>query len=90
MDIRSIIFLMHKTIVSAVVFTATILFSWSAAAQTDRPAILTIVNAASYSSGPIAPGDMVLLVGTAMGPSDAAGFQVDEQGRVSQPILSKD
>src|SRR5437867_3360807 len=74
---------MFKSIVSPVVFSATILFSWNAAAQTDRPTILTVVNAASFSTGPIAPGEMVLLVGTAMGPSDAAGFQVDEQGWVS-------
>jgi uncharacterized protein (TIGR03437 family) len=68
---------------SAVVLSSTILFSFSALAQTDKPTILSIQNSASYSTGPIAPGQMVLLVGTAMGPSDAVGFQVDEQGRVT-------
>src|SRR5260370_16162352 len=77
---------MDKGILSAVVSASTILFSWKAAAQTDKPTVLIVVNAASYAPGPIAPGEMVLISGMAMGPIVVAGMQFDDQGRITTTL----
>jgi uncharacterized protein (TIGR03437 family) len=45
-----------------------------------------IQNAASYSSGPISPGEIVVLHGSAMGPSQIAQFQVGSSGVVSTQL----
>jgi uncharacterized protein (TIGR03437 family) len=48
------------------------------AAVTDRtPTIVSMMNAASYSDGPISPGEMVTILGTGIGPATAAYATVD-------------
>jgi uncharacterized protein (TIGR03437 family) len=48
------------------------------AAVTDRtPTIVSMMNAASYSDGPISPGEMVTILGTGIGPATAAGATMD-------------
>ncbi|MCA2970419.1 MAG: fibronectin type III domain-containing protein, partial [Acidobacteriaceae bacterium] len=51
-----------------------------------QPFVTTVVNAASYSAGPIAPGQMVAIFGIRLGPSALASLQLDEHGRVAQTL----
>jgi uncharacterized protein (TIGR03437 family) len=44
-----------------------------------------IVNAANYASGPVAPGGIVSIWGSGMGPSDGASLQL-ESGRVATKL----
>ena len=48
----------------------------------ERPAVAAVTNAASYGSA-IAPGQMVIVWGTHLGPDKLAGLQVDTAGMVS-------
>ena len=41
------------------------------------PTITAVVNAASFTSGPVAPGEIVTIGGTAMGPTPGVGLQLD-------------
>jgi uncharacterized protein (TIGR03437 family) len=45
-----------------------------------------IVNAASFLPGAIAPGELVALVGSAIGPTQSATYQLDANGRVSTSL----
>jgi uncharacterized protein (TIGR03437 family) len=47
------------------------------------PTVTAVVNAASFLSGPISPGEIVTIGGTAIGPSTAAGLTLDQTGKVS-------
>ena len=44
-----------------------------------------LVNAANYANGPVAPGGIVSMLGSGMGPSDGAGMQL-ESGRVATKL----
>ena len=50
----------------------------------SAPSISTagIVNAASFLSGPIAPGEIISIFGSSIGPDEGVGAQLDESGRV--------
>jgi uncharacterized protein (TIGR03437 family) len=48
-----------------------------AALTPQTPTITSMVNAASYNSGPISPGEMVTIFGTGIGPATAAYATVD-------------
>lgn len=54
--------------------------------QTSRPAISAIANAASYTTGPVAPGEMVVLFGSGLGPGQLAGLQLNAQGKVASAL----
>jgi len=41
------------------------------------PIIRSVVNAASYATGPVSPGEMVTIFGTALGPATAASATMD-------------
>jgi uncharacterized protein (TIGR03437 family) len=41
------------------------------------PIIKSVVNAASYATGPVSPGEMVTVFGTALGPATAASATMD-------------
>jgi uncharacterized protein (TIGR03437 family) len=41
------------------------------------PIIKSVVNAASYATGPVSPGEMVTIFGTALGPATAASATMD-------------
>ncbi len=50
------------------------------------PTISSVTNAASFSSGSIAPGEIVTIFGTDMGPTPAAGLALNSDGTVSTSI----
>jgi uncharacterized protein (TIGR03437 family) len=56
--------------------------------QTAKPTVAAVTNVASYGNGPISPGEMVVIFGTGMGPSNLVGLQLDQEGRVAN-ILSQ-
>jgi trimeric autotransporter adhesin len=47
------------------------------------PTVTNVVNDASYDSGPVAPGEVVSIVGTAIGPTAPMPLAVDISGKVS-------
>jgi len=47
------------------------------------PAVTNVVNAASYTSGPVAPGEVVSISGTAVGPAAPMPLTVDVSGKIS-------
>jgi uncharacterized protein (TIGR03437 family) len=53
--------------------------------ETGAPvaAIGSVVHAASFLPGPVAPGQIVTILGTGIGPSEGVGAQLDAAGRVS-------
>ena len=54
-----------------------------------RPITLSaagIVNAASFHSGPVAPGEIVTIFGDKLGPPDLAGAQFDAQGKLAATL----
>src|SRR5271157_929993 len=56
--------------------------------QSAKPKVNAVENVASYANGPISPGEMVVIFGTGMGPSNLVGLQLDQQGRVAS-VLSQ-
>ena len=47
------------------------------------PAITTVAHAASYSQDAVAPGEMVAIFGSSLGPLVPAGLQLDDSGNVA-------
>jgi uncharacterized protein (TIGR03437 family) len=45
-----------------------------------------VVNAASYQTGPVAPGEIVSIFGQVLGPAGGAGAVLDSQGRIAQSL----
>ncbi len=73
---------------AAVVFTGASAASahalyFAAPAATAGPSILTVNNAASNQSGAIAPGEIVAVKGSGLGPADGVGYALDPNGRLS-------
>ena len=58
-----------------------------ALAQAPKPVISAIVNAASYATGPIAPGEMVVVFGNAFGPTQLVNLQLDPQGKIASTLV---
>jgi uncharacterized protein (TIGR03437 family) len=56
--------------------------------QSAKPTVNAVENVASYANGSISPGEMVVIFGTGMGPSNLVGLQLDQQGRVAS-VLSQ-
>ena len=50
------------------------------------PGITAVVNAASFTSSAIAPGELISIFGNSIGPSVPAGLQVDSSGNVPVSI----
>jgi uncharacterized protein (TIGR03437 family) len=57
-----------------------------AASTTPPPSITALVNAASFRSGPIAPGEVVTIGGAGLGPSTPRGLALDPNGTVSTSL----
>jgi len=58
-----------------------------AQATAALPPIKSVVNAASYATGPVSPGEMVTIFGTGMGPSTAAYATIDSStGKLATSI----
>jgi uncharacterized protein (TIGR03437 family) len=45
-----------------------------------------VVNSASYASGSVSPGELVVIFGSNMGPGTLAGLQLDSQGNVANSL----
>lgn len=54
--------------------------------QTAKPTVAAVTNVASYGNGSISPGEMVVIFGAGMGPSNVVGFQLDQQGRIATTV----
>jgi trimeric autotransporter adhesin len=50
------------------------------------PSIAAVLNAASYSSGPVSPGEIVSIFGTSIGPTNPSFLTLDSTGKVSTSI----
>lgn len=50
------------------------------------PTIGAVVNASSYASGAVAPGEMVIIFGSNLGPSQLVGLQLTASGLVSTSL----
>ncbi|MBI3694361.1 MAG: pre-peptidase C-terminal domain-containing protein [Acidobacteria bacterium] len=56
------------------------------AAAGGQPTLASMVNAASFSSGPIAPGEIVSIFGSAIGPAQGVSGRLNLAGRVDTLI----
>ena len=52
----------------------------------SRPQIASVVNAASSKEGPIAPGEILTIYGTGLGPANGAGMLVNSAGLVNRSV----
>ena len=52
------------------------------------PSVTWAINAATLGGGPISAGEIVALVGTGLGPNDAATFTVDASGMVATTLAN--
>ena len=50
------------------------------------PTIASVLNAASFSSGPVSPGEIVSIFGTSIGPTNPSFLTLDSTGKVSTSI----
>jgi uncharacterized protein (TIGR03437 family) len=53
---------------------------------TSGPKIRSIVNAASYQGGPVAPGEIVAIFGSELGPDASKGLQMTPEGLVDNTL----
>jgi uncharacterized protein (TIGR03437 family) len=53
---------------------------------TKRPQVATVVNAASFQPGPVAPGEVITIGGTGLGPTTPAGMLVNSAGLVNRSL----
>jgi uncharacterized protein (TIGR03437 family) len=63
-------------------------YDWSAFRFSTevRPLVAGVSNAASGANGPIAPGEIISIFGTNLGPAPGMGLQLDENGKVSSVL----
>lgn len=52
------------------------------------PSISSVVNAASFVLGPVSPGEIVTIFGSAVGPVSPAGLQLTSSGSVATIVLN--
>ncbi len=55
-------------------------------AQGAKPTMNAVANAASYGAGAISLGEMVVIFGSGIGPSQLVSFALDSQGRVGSTV----
>jgi uncharacterized protein (TIGR03437 family) len=53
---------------------------------TSGPVVEALTNAASFQTGPVAPGEIVVLFGTGLGPSSLAGMSLDAAGLINNQL----
>jgi uncharacterized protein (TIGR03437 family) len=58
----------------------------AASQPAGAPVLQGVTNAASYLPGPVAPGEIVTLFGSNLGPSSLAGLQLDGSGGISSSL----
>src|ERR1039457_3867104 len=71
---------------TVVAILTTIALPYCTFGQGSKPTVAAVTNVASYGNGSISPGEMVVIFGTGMGPSNVVGFQLDQQGRVATTV----
>jgi len=54
--------------------------------QTIRPFVKSVGNVASYDTGSISPGEMVVIFGSGLGPSQVVTAQLDSKGKVATAL----
>jgi uncharacterized protein (TIGR03437 family) len=52
----------------------------------STPSLSAVVNAASYVGGGVAPGEIVTIFGSGVGPGSLVGLELDDQGYVSSSL----
>jgi uncharacterized protein (TIGR03437 family) len=52
------------------------------------PAISSVTNAASFSPGPVSPGEFITIFGSSIGPAVPAPIQFDASGRVAKTLAN--
>ncbi len=60
----------------------------AAAVTTMTPVVSAVVNAASFLSGPVSPGEIVTITGTAIGPTTPVTMTLDQSGKVPTSLGS--
>ncbi len=88
--------LLNGVLTTPGVFTFTVQATDNANATTSKsfsltihggpPSITAIVNAASYQGASVAPGEIVVVIGSNLGPAKLAGLQQDSRGFVSTSV----
>ncbi|HEY1342852.1 MAG TPA: hypothetical protein VGF59_35360 [Bryobacteraceae bacterium] len=78
----------NPTVVNGKVFVATfgnavVVYGLLPAEGDSPPDIVAVLNAASFSHGPISPGELVSIFGSNLGPSVPAGAKLDDDGSVT-------
>jgi uncharacterized protein (TIGR03437 family) len=58
----------------------------TAIAQGAKPVVSAVTNAANYTRGPVAAGEMVVIFGSSMGPSPLVTLQLDQSGRLTNTL----
>jgi uncharacterized protein (TIGR03437 family) len=61
--------------------------SFTVTVTEDTPVVTSVVNGASFLSGSVAPGEIVTIFGTAIGPQNAATLQLDQSGKVATTLV---
>ncbi len=54
--------------------------------EQPQPVITAVVNAASFLEGPVAPGELVVIYGRNLGPSDLETLEVDGSGKLTRQL----
>lgn len=60
-----------------------LLLQFTLNAQPTNPSIAAVVNGASYANGSIAPGEIVTIFGSGLGPLNLVTLALDGQGKVA-------
>ena len=66
--------------------TGTTVVSVSLQVSNPLPVVTAVLNAASFASGPVAPGEIVSIFGTQIGPTNAATLTLNSSGKVSTSL----
>jgi len=61
--------------------------SFTVTVTQDTPVLTSVVNGASFLSGPVAPGEIVSIFGTALGPLNPATLQLDQSQKVATTLV---
>jgi len=62
------------------------LYSSAVWSQPVKPVVNAVANVASYGTGAISPGEMIVIFGTGMGPAQVVSAQLDQQGKVATAL----
>jgi len=72
----------HPILGASQAFSGTI----AASSLTPPPTVVAVVSAANFQSGPISPGEIITIGGSALGPATPATLTLDATGKVSTSL----